>query len=74
MRPAGLLLAAILLAASPALAIGSAEKGDFSIDATGSGRLTGVYLHFPDEPAFFPETDAGLAAAVLRLMLDGDLG
>ena len=71
---AGLLLAVLLLAASPALAIGSAGKGDLSIDATGSGRLTGVYLHFPDVPAFFPEQDAGLAAAVLRLMLEGDLG
>ncbi len=75
MRLTGLLLlASLLIAASPALAIGSAEKGDTSIEATGSGRLTGVYLHFPDEPAFFPEQDTGLAAAVLRLMIDGDLG
>ncbi|MBW2263072.1 MAG: hypothetical protein JRG91_13955 [Deltaproteobacteria bacterium] len=74
-RPAGLLLgASLLLAAAPALAIGSVEKGDYSLEAIGGARLTGVYLHYPDVPLFFPETDSGLAAAVLRLLLDGDLG
>jgi hypothetical protein len=70
------LLAAALVAGCPApvLAIGSAEKGDTSIEAIGAMRLTSAYLHYPDEPLFFPPGDEGLVAGVTRLILDGGLG
>jgi hypothetical protein len=74
LRAPGLALAALVLAAPPAGAIGSAERGDASIEATGSMRLMAAYLHYPDVPLFFPDEDGALAAGVTRLLLDGDLG
>jgi hypothetical protein len=73
--PAACLLAAALaLAATDARAIGEAEKGDYSIEAVGSARLTGAYLHYPDVTMWFPPEDEGLVGTVLRLILDGSLG
>jgi hypothetical protein len=72
------LLCALLFAIIPvkSLAIGEArsEDGDYSIEAIGMGRLTGAYMHFPNEPILYPNGDDGLAAMVLRLILEGDLG
>lgn len=74
-RVAACALAAVLvLASGHGLAIGEAQSGDYSIDAIGSGRLTGAYLHYPDVTMFFPADDEGLVAGVLRLLLDGGLG
>ncbi len=59
-----------------AVAIGEAESedGEYSIEAIGSARLTGGYLRMPDVPEFFPERDEGIITAVVRLILEGDLG
>lgn len=61
---------------SASLGIGKAisEDGDYSIEAIGSGRLTGAYLHMPNVPALFPNGDDALVAAVMRLILEGELG
>lgn len=66
----------ILLFATPASAIGTAESddGEYSLDAIGSQRFLGAYLHYPDVPGFFPTDDDGLTASVTRLMLEGYLG
>ncbi|MCP4604803.1 MAG: hypothetical protein GY847_30500 [Proteobacteria bacterium] len=71
-----LFLIAILIAPSIALAIVEAESdsGDYSIEAIGSSRLTGAFLHYPDVPELFPNGDDGLAAGVIRLILEGNLG
>jgi len=59
---------------SMSAAIGEVEDDDGNtLYATGSQRLTGVYLHYP-EGDVFPDGDDGMAASVTRLMLDGDLG
>jgi len=64
-----------MLAPERALAIGSAESesGDTSIEATGYARVTGAFMHFRDLPAGLPDDDDGLASAVLRLLLTGEL-
>lgn len=64
---------AVLAAAPRAHALGSAESGDLSLNATGSVRLLAGFLHYPDEPAVYPSGDDGLAAGVVRLVLDGGL-
>ncbi len=66
-----LLGVALLLSSGRASAIGSAEKGDVSIDATGYVRLTSAFMHFP-EP-YEGADDEGLAAGVSRLILKGGL-
>ncbi|MCB9702815.1 MAG: hypothetical protein H6711_13045 [Myxococcales bacterium] len=40
----------------------------------GSLRLTGAYLHFPDEPLVFPNGDDALGVAVGRITVDADAG
>lgn len=70
----GLMALAWLLAPAPAHAIGSADKDGYSIEAIGNVRLLGAYLHYPDEEEFFPGGDDGLAGAVTRLIIEGDLG
>jgi len=67
-------LAAAVIRAAPAGGIGKAEKGDASIEAIGSVRLTAAYLHYPDVTMFFPPDDEGIAATEARLILEGDLG
>lgn len=59
-----------------AFAIGEAtsEDGDYSIEAIGSGRLTGAFLHMPDVPELYPDGDDALVASVIRLILEGKLG
>ena len=64
----------LLLAPRPAAALGSAEKGDFSIEAVAAERLTASYLRFPDEPLIFQDREDALLASVTRLLLEGDLG
>jgi hypothetical protein len=63
-----------LFSPSPAAALFEAEKGDFSVEGIGSIRLTAAYLRYPDVPELYPGIDDGLAASVLRLILDGALG
>jgi len=70
--PALLLLA--LLPAQRARAIGSLARGEISLQATGSLRITGAFLHYPDGAAgLLPAEGDGLAAAVARLLLEGGL-
>jgi len=66
----------VVVFASPAIAIGTVESedGEYSLDAIGSQRLLGAYLHFPDAPGIFPEQDEAITASVTRLMLEGWLG
>lgn len=68
-----LALALALLAPAPAAALGSWERGDLSLEATGALRVTGGFMHFGDAPGLLPDQDDGLAAAVLRLLLEGGL-
>jgi hypothetical protein len=76
-RSALALLAALMLAAPmvaaplPARAIGSLQWGDYSLEATGSLRVTGAFLHYPETLGL---DDDGLAAGVARLLLEGALG
>ena len=72
----GLILATLLAIPSPAAAFLEAvsEDGEYSIEAVGSTRLTGAYLHHRDVEKLFPDRDDGLGAGVFRLILDGDLG
>ena len=78
MRPSTRIQIILCFALIPsfALAIGEAESedGNYSIEAIGSGRVTGAALHFPDIPELFPVQDEWLLAAVARLILEGDLG
>lgn len=39
----------------------------------GSGRLTGAYLHFPDGAGLPAASDDAISAAVLRLILEGEV-
>jgi hypothetical protein len=66
----------VFLFSTPAFAIGEVESddGEYYLEAVGSQRFLGAYLHFPDLPGFFPPNDEALIASVTRLMLDGDLG
>jgi hypothetical protein len=57
----------------PVAAIGELTWGAFSLDATGSVRLTEAVLAFPGEAELLGQRDAGLGAAVVRLLLQGDL-
>jgi len=67
-------LAALLtLASGRARAIGELSGGSFSLDATGSVRLTEAVLSFPDEAAALGQEDAGLGAAVARLLAQGGI-
>ena len=61
---------------STALSLGIVENedGDYSLEATGSARITGVYLINPDIGEIYSRRNDGLGNGVLRLMLDGDLG
>ncbi len=63
----------LLLAPLPARALGSAEKGDYSIEAVAAERLTASYLLFPDEPLIYEDREDALLASVTRLLLEGDL-
>ncbi len=57
-----------------AKAIGEAENETASIEAIGAGRVLGAYFHYPDIELLYPDGDDGLAAAVLRIIIEGDLG
>jgi hypothetical protein len=67
---------ALFLASAAGWAIGEAESedGDYSVEAIGSGRITGAALRFPDIPDLFPVEDEWLLAAVARLIIEGKLG
>lgn len=67
------LLGLLLVAPGGAWALGSAEKGDRSITATGAVRVLAGFLHFADQPLLFPSGDDGLAAGEARVILDGGL-
>jgi hypothetical protein len=65
---------AMLLCARGASAIGSAKGGDASITAVGNAWLLMAYYHsWSLRPPLQPPPDDGIAAGVLRLLLDGDL-
>jgi hypothetical protein len=69
-------LALVLALPLEARAIGDFTAGSFSLDATGSVRLTEAVLSFPDEAAILgqgAEDKAALGAAVLRLLAQGDI-
>lgn len=68
--PAALALLA-LWAPLPARAIGSWQWGGYGLEATGSLRVTGAFLHYPET---LGQDDDGLAAGVARLLLEGALG
>lgn len=74
--PGFLLGLLFVFVAEDALAIGSVEIGDgaYTMEAIGSGRLTGAFFHYPTKEHVFPEEDDGLGSGVLRLILEGDLG
>lgn len=72
-RPALPLIGLLLLASADAGAIGSVSRGPFSLEATGSVRLTEAVLRFPQEAALLGQHDGGLGAAVVRLLGQGDL-
>jgi len=65
-----------LFGGGPALAINEWEidDGAYTMEAIGSGRLTGAFFHYPAEEDVFPADDDGLGAGVLRLILEGGLG
>jgi hypothetical protein len=42
--------------------------------ATGAMRMMGAYLHFPDVPELYPAGDDAIAAGVLRMIVDQELG
>jgi hypothetical protein len=66
--------AVVLAAARPAHAIGSAKGDDASITAVGNAYLLMAYYHsWSLRPPLTPPPDDGIAAGVLRLLLDGDL-
>lgn len=73
-RAGAALLALALSAALPARALVEAERGDVTLEAVGSIRLTAGWLRYPDVPAVYPGEDDGLFASVVRLLLDGMLG
>lgn len=66
----------MLLICGRVSAIGQVELGDgqYTMEAIGSGRLTGAFFHYPNGENAFPEEDDGLGAGVLRLILEGALG
>lgn len=65
---------ALLLGAREADAIGSARSADASINAVGNAWLLAAYYHsWSLRPPLTPPPDDGIAAGVLRLLLDGDL-
>jgi hypothetical protein len=67
-------LLCLLACAGPAHAIGSAEGKDASITATGNAWLLMAYYHsWSLNPPLVAPPDDGVAAGVLRLLLDGDL-
>ena len=70
---AALLLALLLAGPRPALAIGMWERGELSLEATGSQRLTGAFIHYYHPLSILGQEDDGLAASVTRLMLQGGL-
>ncbi len=71
---AGAALLALVVCARSAHAIGSAEGHDASITAVGNVWLIAGYFHSWSLPApLQPPPDDGVAAGVLRLILDGDL-
>ncbi len=72
--PTAAVALALFVHDGPAEAIGEARKGDLSMEAMGNVRLLGAYLHYPDAPGILPAADDGLVVAVVRLMLEGDLG
>ncbi len=74
-RLRGLVVVVLLAgAASRAGAIGSAKSESASITAVGSAWLLGAYYHsWSLRPPLTPPPDDGISAAVLRLILDGDL-
>lgn len=74
-RAAALLaLAGVLLFAPDAAAIGSAKGDDASINAVGNAWLLGAFYHSWEwKPPLPTPPDDGIAAGVLRLLLDGDL-
>jgi hypothetical protein len=62
-------------AANPApAAAGFEAKTKVSDVLTGSVRLTGSFLHFPDEPLLYPGGDDALALVVGRLIAEEDAG
>jgi hypothetical protein len=65
---------ALVCCARDAGAIGSASGDDASITAVGNAWLLAAYYHsWPWRPPLTPPPDDGIAAGVLRLILDGDL-
>lgn len=72
--PAAVALLSLLAGAGEAHAIGSAEGGGASINAVGNAWLLTAYYHsWSLNPPLQPPPDDGIAAGVLRLLLDGDL-
>jgi hypothetical protein len=64
----------VLLVGARASAIGSAKGDDASITAVGNAWLLMAYYHsWSLRPPLVPPPDDGIAAGVLRLLLDGDL-
>ena len=71
---ASAVLLTLVLSARPARAIGSAEGHDASITAVGDAWLLMAYYHsWSLTPPLAPPPDDGIAAGVLRLLLDGHL-
>jgi hypothetical protein len=65
---------ALVCCARHASAIGSAKSDDASINAVGNAWLLAAYYHsWSLRPPLTPPPDDGIAAAVLRLLLDGEL-
>ena len=72
--PAAVALLSLLAGAGEAHAIGSAEGDGASINAVGNAWLLTAYYHsWSLDPPLQPPPDDGIAAGVLRLLLDGDL-
>jgi len=75
---ASVVAAAALVPCAPrvarAFASASTSTGSVTLDATGSIRLTGAWLHYADAPGLLPEDDDALAAATTRLIARGALG
>lgn len=71
---AGAFALALVVCARDAGAIGSAKSDDASITAVGNAWLLTAYYHsWSLTPPLTPPPDDGIAAGVLRLLLDGDL-
>jgi hypothetical protein len=67
-------IAVTIAVAGSAQAIGSAKNDSASITAVGSAWLLGAYYHsWSLRPPLMPPPDDGIGAAVLRLIIDGDL-